>query len=264
MSGAANQPLAALAAQQNLLRMRQAGNFFLPGGFQSNGKTSVSRSLMRYAAVVLAVAALYLTWTFAARYLSSRQWERSAGSRRTAARAMLPGATDAVRILHFYASPAPLTEGEKGVLCYGVENAASVSLDPPLKGVSPSFNRCLEIGPDTDTRYTLTARGAGDRVVTESFVLPVRVDFERLPRIKYFYIGSRQMDRDRPVFLLLFETANAAEVRIDPPAFPAGPVSGGRFWVSPRETTTYTLTAVDHKGRKAERKLTVKVPPATQ
>ena len=48
---------------------------------------------------------------------------------------------------------------------------------------------------------------------------------------------------------------------IDPPVFPTLHGSPyGNFYVSPRKTTTYTLTVTGKKGRQARRQLTVEVP----
>jgi len=49
-----------------------------------------------------------------------------------------------VRITQFYAQPV-LARGEKTSLCYGVENAKTVKLDPPVERVwppSPAASPC--------------------------------------------------------------------------------------------------------------------------
>ena len=47
-------------------------------------------------------------------------------------------------------------------MCYGVANAKTVSIDPPVEGVWPSVARCLNVSPRRTTVYTLTASdGAG-------------------------------------------------------------------------------------------------------
>src|SRR5579872_6338961 len=60
-----------------------------------------------------------------------------------------------VRILRFYATKGTIVPGDKAQLCYGVENAKSVRLMPPVASVEPAANRCLEIGPDHTTHYTI-------------------------------------------------------------------------------------------------------------
>jgi uncharacterized protein YecT (DUF1311 family) len=72
-----------------------------------------------------------------------------------------PAAPSPVRITQFYASPPNPVEGQKTLVCYGVENANEVRIDPPVDRVWPSPNRCLETTTSRTVTYTLTAvRGA--------------------------------------------------------------------------------------------------------
>ena len=167
----------------------------------------------------------------------------------------------AVKIVQFYSREGTLLEGSTTVLCYGLANARSVRIDPPVEGVAVSFNRCVEVAPEHDTRYTLTAEGNDGKVVSESFVLKVRPDPATLPKITSFRIANHQIDRGRHIFSLAFSQQNGEKVDIDPPAFPT--LHGapyGRFYVAPQKTTTYTLTVTGKKGRQARRQLTVEVP----
>jgi hypothetical protein len=130
------------------------------------------RKVVRYMWVAAAAALLYLGWTFAERYRSSREFER-ARARKTAP-AAAPDAGSAVKILQFYASPGALRKGEQAILCYGVANAKTVRLEPEVDGVWPSLSRCLYVAPRRDTRYTLTAEGADGKRVEESFEIRVK------------------------------------------------------------------------------------------
>lgn len=221
---------------------------------------------MRRIKVVLRVAsigaAVYLGWVFASRYVATQQWERARGRVPAAQNAefeRIYGGTE-VRILQFY-SPAHVTEGDSATICYGVVNAVSVRIEPPVEGVSPSLNRCVAVTPEEDTRYTMTAEGAGGRIVSESFVLRVKPDAATLPAIGSFRVADHQVDRGRHVFLLTFTAANAETIDIDPPVLPTlRGAPNGRFYVAPRQTTTYTLTATGKKGRRATKQVTVEVP----
>lgn len=79
-----------------------------------------------------------------------------------------------LKIIMFYGSPGVIDAGETVSICFGVQNAKSVRIDPPLAELKPTFNRCLETAPVKDTRYTLTAEDGNGKVVTESFELKVR------------------------------------------------------------------------------------------
>ena len=64
-----------------------------------------------------------------------------------------------VKIVQFYSREGTLFEGSSTVLCYGLANARAVRIEPPVEGVVVSYNRCVEVAPERDTRYTLTAEG---------------------------------------------------------------------------------------------------------
>ncbi|SPE25250.1 conserved exported hypothetical protein [Candidatus Sulfopaludibacter sp. SbA3] len=79
-----------------------------------------------------------------------------------------------VRILRFYASVGLVMNGESAEICYGVENAKSVHISPPLPGVYPSARRCLQVVPEHTTHYTILAEGYDGRVAMQSLTLPVQ------------------------------------------------------------------------------------------
>jgi hypothetical protein len=221
--------------------------------------------IRRFLWMVVAAAAVYAGWTFLARYTSDRRLDMSRYAAQPARAAEIErsyGGT-ALKILMFYAREASLTEGTPTVICYGVVNAKSVRIEPPVQGVSVSPNRCVEVAPERDTRYTLTAEGSDGHTVSESFVLPVKPDVAALPGITSFRIENHKPDyRGRQVFLISFGARNAEAVDIDPPAFPTlHGAPSGRFYVAPEKTTTYTLTVTGKRGHKARQQLTVEVPP---
>jgi hypothetical protein len=202
----------------------------------------------------LVAAALYAVWIMTS---------RGGGSVRGPQKASVPAIDNGsgVKIVGFYARDGVVTEGGKTILCYGVSNAKSVRIDPPVEGVWPALNRCVEIRPRGETRYTLTAEGSDGRAVSESLTIQVGSDVAALPKILDFSIAGRQKDYSgKTVFSLAFADRNAEEVSIDPPVFP--PLHGapsGQFSVRPEKTTTYTLTVKGKNGHVARRQLTVAV-----
>ena len=166
----------------------------------------------------------------------------------------------AVTILHFYATPGVLEEGEKASLCYGVAKAKLVRLEPAVEPLAPSLNRCIQVSPEQDTRYTLIAEGQDGRTVSESFVIQVQPDPRLLPRVLYF-AATKKDDPGQTLYSLCFGVENAVRVAVDPPVIPA--MEGaprGCFYVAPKQTTTYTLTALGRHERSARRQVTVQVP----
>ena len=219
------------------------------------------RSIVR---VMTAIAFVYVSWVFLARYFSHHPLSPGKDedqARRNAEFSRTYGGTQ-VKILQFYAREGNLTQGSPTVLCYGVLNARAVRISPAVEGVSPALSRCVEVSPIKDTEYTLTAEGNDGRTVTESFVLQVSADKATLPRISYFRISNHKVERGRHVFTLAFADQNGDEVSVDPPVFPTlHGAPNGQFFVSPEKTTTYTLTVLGKFGHKAQKALTVEVPP---
>ncbi len=168
----------------------------------------------------------------------------------------------AVRIIQFYSPNGDLMEGDSTLICYGVVNAKSVRIEPPVEGVGVALNRCVKVAPEEATRYTLIVEGNDGSVVSESFVIRTHPDPYTLPNIKSFRIMRAVDDGDKKVFLLSFQVENAEEVSLDPPVIPTlHGAPNGRFYVKPEATTTYTLTVAGAKGRTVRQQLTVVVPP---
>lgn len=153
-----------------------------------------------------------------------------------------------------------MTDG-KTVLCYGVTNAKSLRIDPPVEGVSPALSRCVEIRPKAETIYTLTAEGSDGKSVSQSVTVRIGANTGDLPKINSFKIDGAQKDYSgKNVYSVSFSVQNADEVSIIPPVFSTLHRSpSGTFSVKPETTTTYTLIAKG-KGREARQQLTIEVP----
>src|SRR5436190_21818963 len=82
-----------------------------------------------------------------------------------AAPSQAPSPADEARITQFYATAPRVARGEKTLLCYGVENASAVWLDPGHKVLSAALSRCIEVTPAEDTTYVLSAQSPGGKPV---------------------------------------------------------------------------------------------------
>jgi len=121
--------------------------------------------MFRFYKLAAAAAVMATLWSVLAvrRQTDAQSFVRPAGA-----------APRPVRILMFYASSGMLFTGQKAQLCYGVENAKSVSI-APLGGVlTPSSRQCLEIVPKHTTHYTILAEGFDGKVAMQSLTLAVR------------------------------------------------------------------------------------------
>jgi hypothetical protein len=212
--------------------------------------------------VALIAAALYAGWVFWSRRALPIRTARLPGEDARLAEFLKTYGGDEVKILSFYAREGRVIEGDKSVICYGVLNAVSVRTEPPLEGVTPSLNKCVEIAPERNTQYTLVAEGKDGRTVSETFQLGVVADPDALPKITSFEVRSSSLNYlGNPVYLVAFTAQNPEEVSIDPPAFPnLHRAPYGRFYVAPRATTTYTLTVLGKFGHKDQKQLTLAGP----
>jgi hypothetical protein len=217
--------------------------------------------MQRILRIALVLASAYVAWIFVSREGASRHWVQQNGMGSPEEFARTYFGSD-VKILQFYARDGVVTEGGKTVICYGVVNAKSVKISPPVEGVGVAINRCVDAMPEHDTAYTLTAEGTDGRTVSASLTLRVEADQETLPQITSFRIAGRKQDYlGRPVFLLSYADRNGEEVSIDPPVFQTmhhAPI--GQVYVAPTETTTYTLTVKGKHGHVARKQLTVEMP----
>lgn len=170
------------------------------------------------------------------------------------------------KITQFYASRLEIGRGDTVLVCYGTANATSVKIDPPLEGVSPSPNRCVQAAPERDTTFTLTASGPGGEAIAQ---VSVRVGAQRAKApepaaqpseaiISTFIATASEVDEGQLVSLC-YDAAGAESLRLQPPVVPVTP--GKKcVMVRPHQTTTYSLEARSG-GRTETQRLTVRVRP---
>jgi hypothetical protein len=79
-----------------------------------------------------------------------------------------------LKLLMFYANPPQVAAGGKSLLCYGVANASTVTIEPAVQGVSPSLSRCVEVRPTESITYTLIATGGSGSKATREVKVTVR------------------------------------------------------------------------------------------
>jgi len=149
-------------------------------GDQTPLSSEPERKWWRYGWVVLVLVALYVGWIVYSRWSGNRALEQRAAEqhsekeREDAEKTIETLGGTKFDIIAFYIMPGTIHRGESAQLCYGVSEAKSVSLDPPVASMWPSVNRCFEISPKKDTKYTLTAVDASGNTKTQSVTLEVR------------------------------------------------------------------------------------------
>ena len=136
---------------------------------------SLLRRLLPFLAAAVVAAVLYDAWTFYSRWSyarhaeQARQQQEASDARKTIE--MLGGGQ--LKILDFYASPAAVKQGGQTILCFGVNGASSVRIEPHVEDVHPALSHCMQISPGADTEYQLVAEDAAGHRVTQSVAVKV-------------------------------------------------------------------------------------------
>jgi len=159
-------------------------------------------------------------------------------------------ASKTARITQFYARESAVPKGEKTVLCYVVENAKTVRIEPPVDKVWPAISRCFEIAPSAATTYILTAEGEDKQSVTKSVTVQIG---SALPKIIEVVVNSLSVHAGELV-RVCYKVKNAKSVKIEP-----GTPDHGCVVDKPRKTTTYTVTAYNTEGATDSERVTVTV-----
>jgi hypothetical protein len=140
----------------------------------------------------------------------------------------------------------------QGKLCYGVENAAKLELNPPSQDVWPSMARCFEVSPTQKTTFTLTAYGEDGSKDVKS--VDVKVGGEP-PRLYDLQVNSLDV-HPGDLVRVCFKTENATTVKASP-----GKLAKGLNCLNdnPRKTTTYRIVAYGSDRQEDTGSVTVKV-----
>jgi hypothetical protein len=162
-----------------------------------------------------------------------------------------------VKITQFYTSTPQVPRGEKGLVCYGVENAKSVWISPPKQELSPSLSRCIEVEPEGKTSYTLTAEGADGSSATKEVTLQREVAGAQA-HIVNVNISAAEVNPGDAVSIC-YKVENAQSVTVEPTKFRGGKEPDGCVLDQPQKTTSYVVRAKGAAGDTDEERVTIKV-----
>ena len=125
------------------------------------------------------IAVVYLGYVYLARHSASQRFQmqqeqKSAPDPKRQAEFDSTYGGSAVKILQFYARDGVVEAGQQTVICYGVVNAKTIKIEPPVRGFSKAISNCVEVQPARTTDYVMTAEGEDGKTVTEKFTLRVK------------------------------------------------------------------------------------------
>jgi hypothetical protein len=140
----------------------------------ANAATLLRRALP-YLSVAIVIAVAYDGWTFYSRWRDTRDAEKAGAinEARDARRTLDALGGDRLKILNFYASPPTVRLGQKSLICYGVNAADSVRLDPPVEQLHPAISHCFQVAPLRATEYKLTVSDRAGHTLTQSLAIQV-------------------------------------------------------------------------------------------
>lgn len=177
-----------------------------------------------------------------------------------------PVPIEPVKIVSFYPAEPVVAPDAPATLCYGVENAASVRLTPPVEAVWPAMSRCFTVNPRVATKFTLTAVGKDGKEV--SWTTELKVGKKRAAeaaaatngglQILFLLAPSPEIPAGFPA-TLCYGVSGATKVTMDPDVGPIEPKEKFCATVKPEKTTTYTLIAADASGKSVRQSLTIRV-----
>ena len=133
------------------------------------------RVLLTFSTICLIASIFYVAWTFLSRWQAQRRMRQEIHDREVqdARKVVDQYASGHLRILAFYADPPSLKRGDHSNLCFGLDSADWVRIEPGVQPVKPALTRCVSVSPTTTTEYTLTAGGPGGKTVSQTLTILV-------------------------------------------------------------------------------------------
>jgi hypothetical protein len=133
------------------------------------------RRILPYITVALVIAIGYDGWIFFSRWNDARQDTKAAAQQQAqeARRTIELLGGDQLKILNFYATPGAIHRGQQSLICYGVNAAEHVRIEPPVEQLNPAFSHCFKVSPLRDTEYKLSAEDRAGHTVTASLNVKV-------------------------------------------------------------------------------------------
>lgn len=133
------------------------------------------KKALRYSAVGFLIAVAYVGWIALTRYNANQKYEReSAQSETERYKKLVPAGTE-LKITQFYASKPDAARGDSILVCYGVENARAVRIEPPIEApLLPLPVKCFPFAPRHTTTLKLVAEGDKGGEATASITVRVR------------------------------------------------------------------------------------------
>ena len=142
----------------------------------SSGFERLVRKMIPITSAIVVLVFIYVGWVFYSRHRDVREQEdrTRAAEAENAKFAVDKYGGDRVKILAFSLSSGAIRGGQTVQICYGVANAKTVKIEPPVGEIWPSMSRCLDAKPKKDTTYVLTVEDAAGHTDTAQLSIKVQ------------------------------------------------------------------------------------------
>ena len=159
------------------------------------------------------------------------------------------------KILSFYPGQPAVAPGDQAQFCYGVENAVSVRLEPPVEQIRPLTTKCVWFKPSGSMKLTLVATGADGKDVRASIDIAVKAGAPPATSVPVAPNGAREGSLIETFIAtatsippgggstVCYVLREPAAVTLQPPSGALGSDLRKCILLRPATTTTYTLTA---------------------
>lgn len=133
------------------------------------------RRALPFLAIAILVGVIYDGGIFYGRWRQARDEQEAETQRegQEARRLLDQLGGDRLKILGFYASPVRIRRSQSASICYGVNAAQSVRIDPPVEQLHPAYSHCFQVKPNHDTEYKLTVADSAGHTLTQALRIQV-------------------------------------------------------------------------------------------
>jgi hypothetical protein len=134
-------------------------------------------AVLPYTTVAVVIAALYVAWTFYSRHEANVKAQQELAAQQAEHRrreAQTVFGSGGLSFRTWSADKAVVRPGEVAHICYGIVDAKTVKIDPPVEQLKPSYLHCFEVTLQKTTTYTITAADAAGHTASQQLTIQVR------------------------------------------------------------------------------------------
>ena len=145
----------------------------------------------------------------------------------------------------FYPTTMAISRGEAGVLCYGVQSASDVRIEPPVEKLHPALTYCFHVQTDKTTTYTLVAVNRDGKEARKQATLTVG---GVKPKLQDMFVSADKVKPGEEI-ALCWKSTGATQVEAGPGEFDhGGRASRDCIRDRPTKTTRYSVTVSNSLG----------------